>query len=44
MPGGAQSIRWARPMGRAGKIVLMKEISAPLRGRKWGVVRMGYQP
>jgi methyl-accepting chemotaxis protein len=36
---------YGRDMG-GGKIVLMKEISAPLRvrGRKWGVVRMGYQP
>ncbi len=36
---------YARDMG-GGKVVLMKEISAPLRvaGRKWGAVRMGYQP
>jgi methyl-accepting chemotaxis protein len=36
---------YGRDMG-GGKIVLIKEISAPLRvgGRKWGVVRMGYQP
>jgi methyl-accepting chemotaxis protein len=36
---------YARDMG-GGKTVLMKEISAPIRvgGRKWGVVRMGYQP
>ena len=36
---------YGRDMG-GGKIVLMKEISAPVRvnGRKWGVVRMGYQP
>lgn len=36
---------YARDMGD-GKVVLMKEISAPLRvsWRKWGVVRMGYQP
>src|SRR5215216_797646 len=36
---------YGRDMG-GGKIVLIKEISAPLRvgGRKWGAVRMGYQP
>jgi methyl-accepting chemotaxis protein len=36
---------YGRDMG-GGKIVLMKEISAPLRirGRKWGAVRIGYQP
>jgi methyl-accepting chemotaxis protein len=36
---------YGRDMG-GGKVVLVKEISAPLRvaGRKWGCVRMGYQP
>jgi methyl-accepting chemotaxis protein len=36
---------YGRDMG-GGKIVLMKEISAPVRigKRKWGIVRMGYQP
>jgi methyl-accepting chemotaxis protein len=36
---------YRRDMG-GGNFILMKEISAPLRvcRRKWGIVRMGYQP